>query len=193
MIEGRRALDLALDLARMPTLGEAMRTHPLPPDTLVVIRIAAGCSETSREAVRATGLSATAIRDACVFYLEHVLLASDADSHRILGVRPGAPRSEMREHMRWLLKWLHPDGNRNEWESVFAGRVLKAWREAGAKKQANSPGRNGAGASRNSAAAPSRSQPPNRWIAVPLNSATGRGRLRLARWFRSLSPFSRTR
>jgi hypothetical protein len=192
VIEGRRALDLALDLARMPTLGESMRAHPLPPDTLVVIRIAAGCEETSRQAVRATGLSASVIRDACVFYLEHVLLASDADSHRILGVWPGAPRSEMREHMRWLLKWLHPDGNQNEWESVFAGRVLKAWREAGAKKQTDSPGRNAAGASRNSTAAP-RPQPPNRWIAVPLSSATGRGRMRLARWFRSLSPFSRQR
>jgi hypothetical protein len=169
MLDGRQALDLALDLARMPTLADAMRAHPLPADTLVVIRIAADCSETCSEAVRATGLKSTTIRDACVFYLQQILLASDADSHRVLGVQPGATRSEMREHMRWLLKWLHPDKDRDEWESVFAERVLKAWREAGARQSRQTDAQRREFASIRSAGVRRRSNHPiQRWIAMPL-------------------------
>jgi hypothetical protein len=171
MLDGRQALDLALDLARMPTLANAMRAHPLPADTLVVIRIAADCPETCSEAVRTTGLKATTIRDACVFYLQQILLASDADSYRVLGVQPGATRSEMREHMRWLLKWLHPDKDRDEWESVFAERVLKAWREAGARQSRQPNAERGELASIRSAGVRRRSKH-QRWIAMPLHGAT---------------------
>jgi hypothetical protein len=155
----------------MPTLADAMRAHPLPADTLVVIRIAAECPETCREAVQATGLASAAIRDACVFYLQQILLASAADSYRVLGVQPGATRSEMREHMRWLLTWLHPDRDRDEWESVFAERVLKAWREVGARQggQTNAP--RGALASARSARGRRRTKLPiQRWIAMPLRA-----------------------
>jgi hypothetical protein len=136
MLEGRRALDLALGLARMPTLAAGMREQPLPPDTLVLIRIAAGCADTAQEAAAATGTQVEAIREAAIFYLQQVLFASSSDSHRILGVRPGASRSEMRSHLRWLMKWLHPDRNPNDWESVFAERVIGAWRDAGSRVDA---------------------------------------------------------
>lgn len=132
MLEGRQALDLALDLARAPTLVPAMRAHPLPPDVLVLIRIAAGCQETCRAAVSATGRTPSVITEACIFYLQQILFAPEADSHRVLGVQPGASRKTMRDHMRWLLKWLHPDRNGADWESVFATRVLKAWRDVSA-------------------------------------------------------------
>ena len=135
MLEGRQALNLAIDFARMPTLAETLRMQPLPSDTLVIIRIAAGCEETSRAAERATGLPYALIREACILYLQRILFAPNADSHRVLGVPPGAPRAVIREHLRWLLKWLHPDANRSEWDSVFADRILKAWRDAGSKKR----------------------------------------------------------
>ena len=171
MLEGRQALDLALDLARMPTLANAMRAGPLPPDTLVVIRIAAGCSRTSGEAVKATGLKSSTIREACLLYLQEILLASNSDSHRVLGVQPGASRNVMREHMRWLLKWLHPDGNQNDWESVFAERVIKAWREVGAGKRSQKDIRSGEHVPSHSIARSQSSYlPVQRWVALPLNS-----------------------
>jgi hypothetical protein len=78
-LTGRQAaLDLALNLARMPTLAPAMRAQPIPPDTLVVIRLAAGCAATTREAIKATGLPVNTLRDASVFYLQEILLASEA-------------------------------------------------------------------------------------------------------------------
>lgn len=178
-LEGRQALEFALELARMPTLAEAMRMHPLPPDTLVVIRIAAGCPEMCRAAREATGLKSRLIKDACTFYLQQVLFSPDSDSHRVLGVQPGASRKELREHMRWLMKWLHPDGNRDELETVFAERVLKAWRDAGSPT-----GRNREVVQRNDLAAPSANLsaasgfPAHRWVALPLESSGGNTKVR---------------
>jgi hypothetical protein len=125
-----RALFLALDLARMPALSEAVRRQPLPPDLLALIKVAAKDEEACRIAAEATGESPDALVAAAVFYLEQVLFLSGGDSFRTLGVEPGAPQSELRDHLKWLMRWLHPDRNADDWDSVYAERVLKAWREA---------------------------------------------------------------
>jgi hypothetical protein len=134
MIEGRCALDFALELARMPTLAAAMHMQPLPSDTLVVIRIAAGCPDTIRAASELTGKSASRLREAAVLYLQQVLFAPGNDCYRILGVSSVSSRSIMREHLRWLMQWLHPDRDADDWESIFAERVIRAWRDANAAK-----------------------------------------------------------
>ncbi len=94
MLRGARALDLALELTRHPTLAVAMREQSLPSDTLVVIRIAAGCSDTVQEAMRSTGAPAETLKEAAVLYLQKVLLAPDSDCYRVLGVQPDAPREQ---------------------------------------------------------------------------------------------------
>ena len=79
----------------------------------------------------------------------------------------------MREHMRWLLEWLHPDRNSSDWESVYAERVIEAWREAkagvlpdtahppsAAPEPDPSPG---------SQTSRRRLRAPIRWIPVPLD------------------------
>jgi hypothetical protein len=171
MTLGREALGFALDLARMPTLVEVMRSQPLPEDTIVVIRIAAGCADTTKDAEVVTGLKSSILREACAFYLQQVLFTPEADGFRVLGVQPGASRREMREHMRWLVTWLHPDGNRDDWESVFVERVLHAWREAGAKaSQVSQSGRGGAGVDRTALKAEF-PRPVQRWVALPLTSS----------------------
>jgi hypothetical protein len=162
MLEGRRALDFALELTRAPTLATAMRAQPLPPDTLVVIRIAGGCVETAAEAAALTGVAAESLKQAAALYLQKVLFAPDSDCFRLLGVAPGAPRGVMREHMRWLMKWLHPDRNPDEWESIFAERVLAAWREAGSRGAAD------AGTVAPLHAPPRARRVRQRWVAFPL-------------------------
>jgi hypothetical protein len=137
MIEGRCALDFALELARMPTLAAAMRMQPIPSDILVVIRIAAGCPDTVRAASELTGRSASRLRGAAVLYLQQILFAPGSDCYRTLGVLSVSSRSTMREHLRWLMQWLHPDHNVDEWESIFAERVIRAWREASAAKSSS--------------------------------------------------------
>jgi hypothetical protein len=119
----------------MPALAEPMRRAALPLDVTTVIRIAGGCAPSLGKAVQRTGQSRTRIVEACGFYLQQVLLHPAADSHRVLGLGPGASRSLAREHRNWLLKWLHPDVRPNGWEAIYAQRVVRAWREL------NEPGR----------------------------------------------------
>jgi hypothetical protein len=125
--DGLRALEAALDLAAMPALAAAMRLQPLPGDVLPLIRVAAGCQATCQELAEASGREPQQIAEAAPFYLEQVLFRADGDPYRTLGAAPGASREALRERLGWLMRWLHPDRNGGEWESVFAARVLAAW------------------------------------------------------------------
>ncbi len=123
----------ALELAASPALVRRARRQPLPEGVLEVIRAAAGSEETLAAAARAFRKDPAFVQTAAAFYVQQLLLFSGADSYRVLGVPPGASREQMREHMRWLMAWLHPDRASDSWRAVFAGRVLAAWREAGGK------------------------------------------------------------
>jgi hypothetical protein len=130
-MSGARGIDLALDLARMPTLAHSIEKPPLPTDIFEVMRIAAGAPEVCQLASQTTGQPPAVLIEAARFYLQQVLLRPDADSYRVLGLPPGASRELARRHMRCLLQWLHPDVNR-DWDSAYAERVLSAWREVSA-------------------------------------------------------------
>jgi hypothetical protein len=124
-------IELALDLARMPALARTSAVPPLPPNIVELMRIAAASPEDCRTAVAQTGEPRHVVIESARFYLQQVLFRPDADCYRILGIQPAASRATAREHMRWLLEWLHPDrnNNNNSWDTVYAERVLKAWRE----------------------------------------------------------------
>lgn len=163
-----RALLVALDLASMPALATQARQQPVPDGVLDVIRIAAGCKETLEEAATQSGKEPRFVKAAAEFYIQQVLLFSTADNYRILGVRSGAPREQMRTHMRWLMTWLHPDRAQADWQTVFARRVLAAWREAGS-----------APAAANSLPAAQKkwpSRPPHRvpWVPRPIETRRGK-------------------
>ena len=124
-------IELALDLARMPALARRSVVPPLPPNVMELMRIAAAFPEACQTAVAQTGEPRHVLIEAARFYLQQVLFRPDADCYRILGIQPTASRATARNHMRWLLEWLHPDRNtnNNSWDTVYAERVLKAWRE----------------------------------------------------------------
>jgi hypothetical protein len=122
-------IELALDLARMPALAQSSAAPPLPPNIIELMRIAAASPEACQAAVTKTGEPTGVVIEAARFYLQQVLFGPGGDCYRILGVEPTASRETARTHMRWLLEWLHPDRNNNSWDAVYAGRVLKAWRE----------------------------------------------------------------
>ena len=50
-------------------------------------------------------------------YVETVMLFAGAEPARVLGLAAGASRAEMRTHLRWLMRWLHPDHNPAAWRS----------------------------------------------------------------------------
>ena len=125
----RQAIDLALDLAHMPTLARSSIAPPLPPDILELMRIAAAHPQACESAASRTGETQQMLIDAARFYLQQALFRKDADCYRILGVEPSASRATARSHMRWLLQWLHPDRNDNSWDAMYAERVLNAWHQ----------------------------------------------------------------
>jgi hypothetical protein len=124
-----RALMSAFDLAATPTLAPQVRRHPLPDGVLDVIRIAAGCEATLEAVAWRYRKDPRFVKAAAQLYVQQILLFQAADSYRVLGVRPGAARDEMRTHMRWLMTWVHPDHANADWQTVFAARVLAAWRD----------------------------------------------------------------
>jgi hypothetical protein len=171
----QRAIDMALDLARIPAFAHSMSTSALPANVLEVIRIAAWSPEACRAASLKTGMPERELVDAARFYLQQVLFGEGADCYRILGVQPGEPRDTAREHMRWLLQWLHPDRNES-WDHVYAKRVVDAWREVSNRSAGNARStlneRNGdAGGTKIRHASASRRLP---WIIRPYGNGTGR-------------------
>jgi hypothetical protein len=129
-------IELALDLARMPALARSsVVAPPLPPNIIELIRVAAAAPEACQAAVAHSGEPVSVVIEAARFYLQQVLFRPDADCYRILGIKPAASRATARDHMRWLLEWLHPDRNHNSWDAVYAERVLNAWREVSAANE----------------------------------------------------------
>ena len=94
---------------------------------LQVLRIAAGDEPAIGEATATTERSPKSLQEAAAFYVVQILLSSGVDSYRTLGANTGASREELRTHMVWLLKWLHPDTHEGQPHTVFAKRVIKAW------------------------------------------------------------------
>lgn len=123
------ALSLALELQHSPWQARRMRTIPLPPDVQILLHVAAGDEQAIRKASEAMARSRESVCEAAGFFIEQVLLHSDADSYRVLGAGPEASTAELRRNMALLLKWLHPDLDRNRERSIFTARVTNAWND----------------------------------------------------------------
>lgn len=128
MADGR-ALRIAINLVHLPSRVRKIRSDPLPEDVLLLLRIASGDKEAQHRAAALTGRTVDEIRQAATFFIEQVLLYPDADSYHVLGASPRATNDELRRNMSLLLKWLHPDLDRQSERSVYARRVTMAWND----------------------------------------------------------------
>lgn len=122
----RQALEEALALLGSPLLAGVMRQRPLPPDVLVAIRAAASAEEAARQAALRQ-VQPQVIHDAAVLYLQTVVMHPQADHYRVLGAVRSASQRELRDHMTWMMKWLHPDRAADGWETASVERVTAAW------------------------------------------------------------------
>ena len=115
-----RALDAAIALSQAPTLSTVMRAQELPTGVNLLLRILVGDADALSEARNLTGLRDKDLLVIAELYVLKVMLYRGASARRILGVGFGADRREMRQHMGWLLAWLHPDRNPGAWRAAFA-------------------------------------------------------------------------
>jgi hypothetical protein len=121
------ALRAAIGMFYVPSRVHLMRSAPLPAGINLVLRLAAGDADAPDEAERLCGRSADVTRPAAIFFIEQVLLCSEGDSYRLLGLDAAATTAELRAHMALLLKWLHPDRNGETHRAHLAQRVIQAW------------------------------------------------------------------
>ena len=129
MIPPNHALESAITLWRAPRLARVMRSMRLPEGLTFLLRILSGERQALVEAQHMTRLDEGAIISIVEFYVLQVMLFRGASSRRILGVGPGAERSQIRRHMGYLMSWLHPDREASPWRVVFARRVLDSWHQ----------------------------------------------------------------
>jgi hypothetical protein len=171
-----QALELALALLRAPALAAQVRERPLPADVLTLIRIAAGDDTTLSEAAAASGETPQRVAEAAVLFLQQTLFRTGADSYRLLGAPATAPQELLKLHHRWLVRWLHPDHQTDDWQAAYMSRVNRAWQDLRTPARRDqydklSP--------RTSAAWPAPGAPPI--TLLPLPAATeGGGRLHLS-------------
>jgi len=120
-------LKVAIDLMHFPSQVHRIRSAPVPNGIALIFCILSGDEKVTNEAVQAVGRSRETVRMAAAFFVEQILLFPEADSYRVLGARPGANGHKLRRNMALLLRWLHPDLDRQQERSVFAARVTRAW------------------------------------------------------------------
>ena len=129
MLGAGHALEQALAYYRAPALLAMAAQRPLPDDVLELIRVAAGDAAQAKAAAAASDEPIERVVEASVFFVQQVMFAAGDDPHRVLGVNPDAPPARIREHYRWLVRWLHPDRNADDWDNVYAERVTRAWQQ----------------------------------------------------------------
>src|SRR5262249_45666746 len=106
------ALKHAIDLLYCPSQVRTVRSAPLPDDLLLLLRIVSGDEEAINQAAQSEGRARDVVRNAARFFIEQVMFYPSADSYRVLGVGSEATSGEVRRNMALLLRWLHPDHDR---------------------------------------------------------------------------------
>ncbi len=125
--DGTDALEQALALHATPGRLPIFLDLPLPGGVLLLIRIAAGDAEAIAGALPRSGKSQQLVTEAAVLYIQQILFHEGADSYCLLGVASDADMASVKEHYRWLMRWLHPDRHPDRWEVVYSERVNRAW------------------------------------------------------------------
>ncbi|MCQ4165469.1 DnaJ domain-containing protein [Tahibacter sp. P2K] len=99
----------------------------LPDGLLDVIRIAAGDEAATAAASASTSLDDADLHLAAGLLLHNLCFFDGADAYRTLGVRPQDDAAQIKQHYRWLVRWLHPDRDPDNLHGVFADRINRAW------------------------------------------------------------------
>jgi hypothetical protein len=122
-------MEQALAYHRAPALLSGAQARPLPEGVITLLRLAGGDQALARQCAEASGETEAQVLAAATFFIQQVMFAPGGDSYRVLGVEADADDTRIKEHYRWLVRWLHPDRNTDDWDNVYADRVNVAWQD----------------------------------------------------------------
>jgi hypothetical protein len=129
MMAGRTALKLAIDLLRVPSQVQLIKSEPLPEGVELLLRIAAGEADAARSAAVTARRSPGTVRRAAALFIEQILFAPNADSYRVLGADAAASAGELQRNAALLFKWLHADRDAHGARAAFVSRLTVAWND----------------------------------------------------------------
>jgi hypothetical protein len=121
------ALDLALALYSTPQQSHSLDDRPLASGSLELIRIVAGDEVAIANAQTRYAKPRKTVIEAAVLYIQQAFFHDSADSYRLLGANSNSSNETIKEHYRWLMRWLHPDRNPDRWVVAYSERVNRAW------------------------------------------------------------------
>ena len=121
-----KAIEVALAVYKQPNQFVVPKTGNYPLFMLDVLKSAAGDEATLQKHSDDLDVSTEQISQACKFYLQKLCASAGGDPLRMLALDVSAAQSDIRDHKRWLLKWLHPDRNPSKWEAKFFMAVNQA-------------------------------------------------------------------
>lgn len=113
----------AIDAFKNPSRYRARRDLVAPEGMLDVIKIAAGDDPTLARVSGEMDEPTDVVAEAARHYLLLHLLDPRAQGVKLLGLNPGCTAEMVKEHKRWILKWLHPDRNPSKWESSLFAKI----------------------------------------------------------------------
>jgi hypothetical protein len=129
--EQGEALAVALHGYRQPASLASLKSGKLPKGLIDVLKAAAGDEKTLELSSKNYGATQEHIKNASQFYLQALLTTANDNPFRRLALEVDAGVDEIRDHKRWLLKWLHPDRNPNQWETKLFKLVNDAAQKLG--------------------------------------------------------------
>ncbi len=124
--ERPNAIDVAVAVYKQPNQFVHPKAGQYPIHIIEVIKSAAGDDATIQSISESHDISSDQVVQACKFYLQKLLAAAGSDPLRMLALDQGASEADIRDHKRWLLKWLHPDRNPSKWENALFLSISKA-------------------------------------------------------------------
>jgi hypothetical protein len=100
--------------------------QPLHSDILSLIRVASGDFSCIDVFPKSFARDPAKCQKLASYYIQNVMFIPDASPQRLIGLRPSDDKTKLKEHKRWLLKWLHPDRNSSERDQAFFHRIVDA-------------------------------------------------------------------
>jgi hypothetical protein len=130
----KSAIQMAAEAHRAPSRYKNAPLQQMPNGMLTVIKVAAGDEDTTAMQAELHRLTPEQIKEAAKHFLFRVLLDPESRGLRMLGLSEGATEAEIKDHKRWLLKWLHPDRNPSTWEQALFHKINSVELDPGGSK-----------------------------------------------------------